>query len=71
MSEEWTRATYEGERMVVHELVDLGAQARILRRLPHVNERHMNMTLSVVCFALREKVMAVNVCLTLGKRLTH
>ena len=39
MSEEWTRVTYEGERVVVHELVDPGARARILRRLPHVNER--------------------------------
>ena len=40
--------TYEGERVVVHELVDPGARARILRRLPHLNERHMNRTLSVI-----------------------
>ena len=54
MSEEWTGATYDSERVVVHELVDPGARACILRRLPHVNERRMNMTLSVV-FCLKEK----------------
>ena len=32
--EEWTRVTYEGERVVVHELVDPGARAHILRKLP-------------------------------------
>ena len=71
MSEEWTKVTYEGERVVVHELIDPGARARILRRLPHVNECRTNMTLSEVCFTLREKVMVVNVCLTSGKRLTQ
>ena len=42
------KVTYEDERVVVHELVDPGARARILHRQPRLNERHTNRTLSVV-----------------------
>ena len=47
--------TYESEHVVVHKLVDPGAQARILCRLPHVNEHHINMTPSVVFCPERKK----------------
>ena len=71
MSEKWTGVTYESEHVVVHKLIDPGAWACILHQLLHVNECHMNMILSVVYFALKEKVMVVNMCSTLRKQPTQ
>ena len=63
------KVTYKDEHMVVHKLVDPGARACILHRQPRLNERRMNRTL-LWYFALKEKVMMVNVCLTSREQLT-